>query len=481
MEKSKAALVLGFGRSGKAAKGLLEQKGYFVSVYDDKIEGFCECDILKRKYDLCVISPGFSQKSPAFGIFGWHNQNTPVISEIDLGFLNAKAKIIGITGTNGKTTVTTLVKKVLEGKYNSYAVGNIGVPFCEKALFMNENDFAVCELSSFQLKTSRFVEIDSGVVLNITPDHMDIHRTFDDYLRCKNSIYTRIKRNGFAVINADDDNISCAFEGKKLYYSVRNRVEGAYLEKGWLCFLGKRVVHSERLKIKGLYNVANALCVICFACGLGIDIEEIARVLEEFDGLEHRNRIIARYNGIDFIDDSKATNVDAAIQAIKSCDKGSTAVILGGSDKDTDFSLLIKELFGIKLAVFMGETAWLLEKYAKQADFCNFVTVDCMENAVRLAYDAVRSEKCNYGCGAFNDKKSNDFYSVVTEDEKNNGYISMNAQKYDMNKINKSTVLLSPACASFDKYENYAARGCDFEEKVKKLIRQEECKDSGRK
>jgi len=357
-------------------------------------------------------------------------RNIPVISELELAYSCCRAPIIAITGTNGKTTTTALLGEILKASgRTTHVVGNIGVPFTEKAMDMEGSHTAVVEVSSFQLESIRNFRPYIAVILNITEDHMDRHKTMENYIAAKARIYENQTKGDILILNADDrvlSGIETDNKGESFYFS-RHKVlnKGAWVENGKIVLnIGNGsvpVCSTDQVGIPGSHNLENALAAVLAAGLCGTESETIARVLKEFPGVEHRIEKVAVINGVTYYNDSKGTNPDSSIKAIEAM-KGSTILIAGGYDKKSDFTEFVNAFNDkVDALILLGETAGIIAAAAREKGFTNIHMTKTMEEAVEKAYE-----------------------------------LSSPGQN----------VLLSPACASWDMFRNYEERGRIFKEAV---------------
>ena len=445
----KKVAVVGLRRSGMAAAKLLRESGASVWVTDSTSDAELErsASVLRAEgvevelgahteefisgSELVVVSPGVPKEASPIR---WADEKSiPVISELELAFNFCKAKsVIAITGTNGKTTVTMLIGEIIKaaGK-ECWVCGNIGEPFSSKVKDIGEEDIVVLEVSSFQLERIGGFKPNIGIVLNVTQDHLDRYGSMEEYRKAKLKLFQNQDWDDYAILNFDDS-IAKGFakevRSKPLYYSIKRGVDEGACIKGMhiVTILDKKIMAiSERLNLRllGEHNLENALASALTATLLGIEAETIAKVLGEFTGLAHRFEMVESIGGVEFIDDSKATNVDSTMRALQACNK-KVVLIAGGRDKASDFRVarkIVKEK--VSSLVLIGEAreriAKVLDGHAPQVDFA-----DSMRDAVRKAFSLA---KRNY------------------------------------------TVLLSPMCASFDMFKDYAERGRIFKEEVGKL------------
>ena len=450
--KGKTILVAGLARSGVSAAKLLDRSGATVLVSDTKTQQEipeaakelrqdtgCRFffgknpDDLVSQVDGIVISPGipvdssFVKKALDLGI--------PVISEVELAYRYNKAPIIAITGTNGKTTTTTLLGEMLKaaGK-TTYVVGNIGVPFTEVAEKTKADDVVVAEVSSFQLETIDRFKPAISVLLNITEDHLNRHKTMENYIAAKSRIFENQDSGGYVILNRDNDILSRLEPDTEahVFHFSRKRIlpGGAWVENGWIMMdIGKgpvRICRTGELAIPGAHNLENALAAVLAAGIAGVESAVLAGVLKKFPGVEHRIEKVATIRGITFYNDSKGTNPDSSIKAIEAM-PGPTVLIAGGMDKKSGFSDFV-DAFGdkIKALVLLGETAGMISETARKKGFQDIYRVDSIQEAVEKSFALSSS-----------------------------GY----------------NVLLSPACASWDMFRDYEERGRIFKEAVRTLGR----------
>lgn len=440
--ENKNFLIVGVSASGFYSAKLLKSLGANVFLYDDKPNKNIEdlkkegcCDLSDKSMDevlsniYCIVkSPGVPCENKlteaAF------TKRIPIISEIELGFYNYKGVCVAVTGTNGKSTVTTLIDYIINNSNKkSYLCGNIGIPFtkfCKKSY----DTFCCIEVSSFQLENCYEFKPHIAVMLNITEDHVDRHHTMQNYIKAKKRIFQNQKFTEYAVLNFDCDVTRQLFESINsdvYWFSVKQKVKGAYLENNALKFCGEEIININDIKIKGQHNILNCLAAICAAKILGIQNEVIARSLTTFEGIPHRLQFAGTADGITFYNDSKATNTNSAITAAKAMQSG-TVMLLGGYDKGADFKPFFKELCHlpqISSCVLYGDVKEKLINDAKSVGYSNYTVCNKLEDSVKAAYSL-----CKRG----------------------------------------GTVLLSPACASFDQFNNYEERGNAFLAMVKDII-----------
>ncbi|MDE6357662.1 MAG: UDP-N-acetylmuramoyl-L-alanine--D-glutamate ligase, partial [Eubacteriales bacterium] len=343
-----------------------------------------------------------------------------------------KAPIIAITGTNGKTTTTTLVYEIINSYKKAYIVGNIGIPFTEKALDMKKEDIAVAEISSFQLETIKNFKPKVSAVLNISPDHLNRHKTMENYILAKERIFENQTDSDFLILNYEDKickEMANKTKANVLYFSSEREIlNGAYLKNDYIhikCFgKNEKFININNLKILGIHNIENAMASILMAMAMEIPLEIIKQGLINFNAVEHRIEFVCTKNGVDYYNDSKGTNTDASIKAILAMKKP-IYLIAGGYDKNADFKEWIKTFENrVKKLILIGEVKEKIAKECKELNFEKFEMADNIEIAVKICYENAKDGEC---------------------------------------------VLLSPACASWDMFKDYEERGNLFKEYIKNL------------
>ena len=449
--EGKKVLVCGMARSGVSAAQCLYELGARVTISDSKaeeklaealqpLEGMdirrCLGDQAQpadlESYDLAVTSPGIPMQAPILRAV--QAAGVPLIGELELGAQVSRAPLYAVTGTNGKTTTTTLIGEIFRnlGK-TTYVVGNIGYPFTACALQCGEEDVAVAEVSSFQLETITTFHPHIAVMCNITEDHLNRHGTMEEYIRVKERIFENMGQGDYAVLNLDDpivrgmaERIPCT----PAFFSRRQEVEtGAYLEGEEVVFSlnghKKRVLRADEIRIPGEHNLENALAATALAMLAGVPAPVVRHTLKTFPGVEHRIETVRTVEGVTYINDSKGTNVDASIRAVRAM-KVPTVLIAGGYDKHTDFLPLAREILASKIhtVVVLGDTAEQIERALRAVGFESILHAKTFEEAVLLARSCAREGE---------------------------------------------NVLLSPACASFDMFQDYEERGRVFKEIVSRL------------
>ena len=444
--KDKRALVVGLGKSGVASALFLKSRGARVTVSDSKPEAELRNEILLlldhgitvetgghgdrtfRGQDLIVVSPGVPFDAPQ--LEQARALGEPVIGEVELAAQFLSGPIVAITGANGKTTTTTLAGEIIAaGKFPTLVGGNIGTPAISFADQAKHDTWTVLEVSSFQLETIVSFRPQIAVILNITPDHLDRHKTFANYVNAKARIFENQRPDDFAVLNADDPT-TAGLAGRTraplFWFSRKKEVEkGSFVRSEHILFRDgkseREIMPLSEIPLKGAHNLENVLAGVSIGALVGCQPAQIREAVRNFKAVEHRLEFVARVAGVDYYNDSKATNVDATIKALESFPTN-IHLILGGKDKGSDYSVLNELLRErVKRVYTIGAAAAKIESQIAGAEILPSQT---LENAVRSASE-----------------------SATTGD----------------------IVLLAPACASFDQFENYEHRGRVFKEIVHSL------------
>ncbi|PFH89498.1 UDP-N-acetylmuramoyl-L-alanine--D-glutamate ligase [Bacillus sp. AFS088145] len=443
--QNKNVLVLGMAKSGYAASRLLKKLGATVTVNDRtpfeqneiaqklKSEGFnvvCgehPLSLLDNQPFCIVKNPGIPYTNPL--LIEAVKRSIPVYTEIELAYLISEAPFIGITGSNGKTTTTTLALNMLqEGNKKPLVAGNIGTVACEVAENANEDNIIVTELSSFQLMGIESFRPKISLITNIFEAHLDYHGTKDEYIKAKANIFKNQTENDFAVVNFDDENVmamASQIRAKIIPFSTTKIMQdGAYVQNGFVYFKEKKVIEVEKIVLPGKHNLENILAAVAISKLLDVENDAIVKVLTTFTGVEHRLQFVTEINKRKFYNDSKATNILATQKAISSFQKP-VILIAGGLDRGNGFDDLIPYFKNVKKMVTYGQTAEKLIESAEKAGMKAVKSVDNVEDAVNEAFA----------------------HSEVGD-----------------------IILLSPACASWDQFKTFEERGNKFIQAVHKLM-----------
>jgi len=447
--KDQRVLVVGLGKSGVAAAHFLQQRGARVTVSDSKpqtelnreIPALLDKGIVVetgghgertfRDQDLIVASPGVPYDVPQ--LVQARQLGVPVIGEVELAARFLRGKIIAITGSNGKTTTTTLVGEILEHAGKEVQIGgNIGMPVVSMVSAASEQSYNVLEISSFQLETIQQFHPRVAAILNVTADHLDRHRSMESYIAAKARIFENQTPEDFAVLNADDSicvSLASKTRARIVWFSRKSKPgQGSHVHDGKIRFCGQagevEIMPVSEIPLKGAHNLENVLAAVCVARAVDCPPAVIRQAVKDFQAVEHRLEFVATINGVDYYNDSKATNVDATIKALESF-PANIHLVLGGKDKGSDYSVL-KALLRerVKRVYTIGAAAEKIE--SQIAGSAPAERVNTVEAAVRRA-----TEQAAPG----------------------------------------DVVLLAPACASFDQFENYEHRGRVFKEAVRLLSR----------
>lgn len=448
--KGKRVLVFGSGKSGIGAAELLGQVGACPVLYDGnpdldkeavlhKTASIKETDIcagglpeeVQKSLDLAVLSPGVPTDLPLVKSF--YEQGLPVWGEVELAFRTGKGRVLAITGTNGKTTTTALLGKIMEDAEDSvFVVGNIGTPYTSKALEMTEDSVTVAEISSFQLETIEKFAPCVSAILNITEDHLNRHHTMEEYIRVKELIVKNQKPEDVCVLNYEDPvlrEFGKNIVPQTVYFSSERRLEkGIFLEDGQIILKTEdqeiSLVKTDDLKLLGKHNFENVMAAAAMAYYAGVSVESIRKSICEFTAVEHRIEYVTEKNGVVYYNDSKGTNPDAAIKGIQAMNRP-TWLIGGGYDKGASYDEWLNSFDGkVRSLVLIGQTKEKIREAAERLGVCSCILCEDLQEAVKIC-----AEKAQPG----------------------------------------EAVLLSPACASWGQFDNYEQRGDCFKEYVKNL------------
>lgn len=438
MFKNKKIFILGMGRSGvsvakllsndnnvlitdmkenKEDISLLENLGVEVKITDKQEE------LLDSTYDVIVKNPGIKLDHPV--VLKAKELNIPIITELEVAYRYLpNVKIIGITGSNGKTTTTTIIYNILkEAGLPVHLAGNIGLPLCNQISDIKDDDILVVEISSHQLVNLDKFKVDIAVLTNLSPVHLDHFGTYDNYKKNKLRIFNNQSEKDIAILNKGDNEVfelTKNLTAKKLYFSSKEKTD-IYLNDNSIIYKNEEYNFKD-IRVKGTHNYENIMASILVAKEFNVSYETIMKVLSKFSGVEHRIEFVKEVNGREFYNDSKATNVMSTITALKAF-KNDVILLLGGLDRGHSFDELAPYLKNTKYIVCYGETKYRIEEFAKKNNI-NVIVVDDIKEATREAY-----------------------------------------------KISKKgdTILLSPACASWDQFNSFEERGDLFKETISKL------------
>lgn len=446
----KKVLVVGAGISGVAAADLLLKKNINTILFDGNKD--LDVDAFRSKnphlselpiilgdlsdedldaIDVVVLSPGVPTDLPM--VLRMKEKNIPVWGEIELAYYFGKGGIIAITGTNGKTTTTALTGEIMKNYYKDVrVVGNIGIPYTSEALDMTDDTVTVAEISSFQLETIHDFAPEVTAILNITPDHLNRHHTMGAYIQAKEDITMNQTKNNFCVLNYEDEVLRAFGErcnASVVFFSSERKLdEGLYVDGEMICYAHdgrvEDVINVNDMNILGKHNHENAMAATAMALNFGVPMEKIVETLKVFTAVEHRIEYVTEKRGVKFYNDSKGTNVDAAIKGIQAMNRP-TFLIGGGYDKASEYDEWIESFDGkVKALALIGQTADKIEECAHKHGFMDTVKFETFEEAINYCYD---------------------------------------------NAVSGDAVLLSPACASWGMFKNYEERGRIFKDIVRAL------------
>lgn len=449
--KNKTVLVVGTGISGIGAVELLCKENAKPILFDANdnlkrddiekklgLEGRADIILgvipstIEEKIELVVISPGVPIDSPL--VENFRNKQIPIWGEIELAYQFSKGKILAVTGTNGKTTTTSLLGEIMKDYYNSvYVVGNIGNPFTKIALETTEDSVIVAEISSFQLETIHEFKPMVSAILNITPDHLNRHHTMENYIAVKETIAKNQTKKETCVLNFEDENTRAfgAQLGVRVIYfsSVRVLEKGIYTYEDDIYFADgrmapRKLINIHDMKLIGQHNVENVMAAIAMAVSFGVPIEDIIATVKKFKGVEHRIEYVATKRGVAYYNDSKGTNPDAAIKGIRAMNRP-TLLIGGGYDKENEYDDWIEAFEGkVKWLILIGQTRDKIAECAKKHGYTNIIFAENLEEVIQICLEK---------------------------------------------SVSGDAVLLSPACASWGMFPNYEIRGKMFKELVNNI------------
>ncbi len=443
MFENKKIFILGMARSGYSAAKLLDLHNNTILITDSKEQNQEHVKELEDKgirvvisespeglldgsYDFVIKNPGIKINHPVCEKA--RELNIPITNEGEVAydFLPKDIKIIGISGSNGKTTTTTLIYNMLkEAGLPAVLGGNIGYPVCSLVENVKSGDVLVLEISSHQLNDIINFKTDISVLTNLSEVHIDHFGTYENYKAQKVKIFNRHTNKDIGIINLDNAD-SMAYDKKinsnKLYFSINNKNANAHIEDEYICYNGEKIVKLDDILVKGNHNYENIMCAIMVVKQFGVKNEIVKNVLRQFKGVEHRLEFVRNINGISFYNDSKATNVKST-QVALSAFSNPTVLLLGGLDRGHSFEGLKPFLGNTKLIVCYGETKSRIKEFASSVGI-KCVATEKLESATKVAYE---------------------------------------------NSVSGDTILLSPACASWDQYEKFEDRGNEFKRIVNEL------------
>lgn len=441
MFENKKIFILGMARSGYEAAKLLSDYNNEIIVTDGKeqkeelvseleslgvkvIITSDQLSLLDDSFDYVIKNPGIKYDNPV--VVKAKELGIKVINEVEMAysFLDKSVNIIGVTGSNGKTTTTTLISEFMKNSFdNVYLGGNIGIPLSNFVRDIKPNSYLVLEISDHQLCDMYDFKTNVSVLTNITPTHLDFHKSYEVYQMTKKKIFNNHTSDDLAVINKDDEvsmKITDDIKSTKVYYG-HDKTNLAYYDEEGIYYDGKLVIKLDDIILKGKHNYQNIMGAIIAVKKYGVTNEVIQKVLKEFKGVEHRLEYVDTINGVTYYNDSKATNCVSTITALNSFDQP-TILLLGGYDRGHSFHDLDDSMKNVKCVVCFGETKNRIE------EFCNDLNIRCYKNDTLKEAMNVVKDICTPG----------------------------------------DVVLLSPACASWDQYDKFEDRGDEF----KKLVRE---------
>lgn len=444
--ENKKVLVLGLAKSGVSAAKLLHELGALVTVNDFKqfdqnpeaqdlltlgirvVTGGHPIELLDEDFSLIVKNPGIPYTNPL--VEKAMSMALPVLTEVELAYQIAECPIIGITGTNGKTTTTTMIGLLLNADRKTGTArlaGNIGYPASEVAEEASTEDDIVMELSSFQLMGIKTFRPKIAVITNIYEAHLDYHGSRDEYVKAKWAIQENMQESDAIVLNWNQQELqelSKTTKANIIPFSTKEQVDGAYVLSGEIYYKNDYIMETTELGVPGSHNIENALAAICVAKLKAVPTDIIRQTLMVFTGVPHRTQYVGEIKGRKFYNDSKATNILATEMALSGFDHSSLILLAGGLDRGNSFDELVPSLKGVKAIILFGETKDKLHKAAVEAGIETIRLTENVQTAVQDAYD----------------------FSVKND-----------------------TILLSPACASWDQYPNFELRGEAFIQAMNQL------------
>ncbi len=446
MFTNKKVLIIGLAKSGKAALNLLRQLNATITVneyapkekiaeYDEYVKAGIEMitgghpeELFERDFDFVVRNPGINYKKPF--LLRLKERGIPVYTEIELAYqVSCMQNYIAVTGTNGKTTTVTLIHEIFKNASRQCALaGNVGIPLCEEVLhydlFNNAGYDIVLEMSNFQLLDIEKLKPHIAVIMNLTPDHLDYMASLDEYYASKTRIYMNQDENDYCLVNLDDETVlsylkQYPFKSQPITFSLTQEAD-CMVKDGAIVFKGEHIIDLDEIKIVGQHNIVNMMIATCCAMLSHVDKDVVYKTLSSFMGVEHRIEYVRELNGVKYYNDSKGTNTDAAIIALKAFDKP-VILLMGGFEKGLDLTEMASYKDKISTLITFGDAK---ERFAKDMNVENTYIVDHMKDAILKAYEIARDG---------------------------------------------DVVLLSPSTSSFDEFKSYEHRGKVFKEIVNEL------------
>lgn len=442
MFENKKIFIFGMAKSGYEAAKLLSKYNNEIIITDSKMQDENhikeleslnvkvvitdnQIDLIDESFDYMIKNPGIPANNPL--VVKAKSLNIKVINEIEAAyhFLPKNVKIIGITGSNGKTTTTTITYEMLKMKYdNVYLGGNIGYPLSQIVENIKENSILVMEISDHQLCDMYDFKTDISMLLNLVHAHIDFHGTYEKYMEMKKRIFNNHTEKDIAILNYNNNDVLSLtgdIKSKKIYFSSTSRKD-AYIKNGAIYYKNEEIIKLDKIKLKGIHNYENIMASIIALKEFDVENEIIEKYLSNFNGVEHRIEYVRTLNGRVFYNDSKSTNNEATITALKTFNTP-TILIMGGLDRNIPFDDLKEYLTNVKAIVCFGETKDKIKEFANKNNLECYV-LDDLESSTKKAYE-------------------------ISSD--------------------KDTILLSPACASWDQFKSFEDRGDLFKEIVNEL------------
>ncbi len=440
--RNKRILILGMARSGVAISKLLSQYDNDITLTDLKEQSSSlvkelenlgihivitdhQEDLVNDTFDIVIKNPAIPKNNPA--VIKAKELQIPVINELEASYelLPKNVTIIGITGSNGKTTTTTMTYEMLKrSNHKVHLAGNIGIPLADIVSDVKEGDIIVLEISDHQLMDMYDFTTNIGVLTNLSEVHLDFHGSYENYKNIKKKIFANHTKDSIAILNAGNKDIlelTQNIPSKKIYFSAKEKAD-ICLEEGDIVYNEEKIISTKDIRVKGNHNYENSMVAILIAKMFDVTNEDITKYLKEFKGVEHRIEYVTTLNGRKFYNDSKATNNESTIIALDSFTE-STILIMGGLDRNIPFDSIAPHLIHTKKIICYGETKEKIKELG-ELNGKEVLVTETLEEATKLAYQE---------------------------------------------SAEGDVILLSPACASWDQFDNFETRGQIFKEVVKKL------------